>query len=516
MALRSREILTTAIVVGIIALTALNTTVFYFRADITRNKIYTFSAATKEEVQTLPQDVRISYWVSKRLRNISPVPGQIEDILRAYAATSRGKVSLRVLDPNDSKEDPKSLGVFPEQMNIVGQSAQTTASVYSGIVIQYLDRHTAIPFIASTSGIEYALTAKIMELLQPQKWNVAVLVGNSGRSLSADYTLVSSGIGRFYHVTNLKPGDPIASSTRVLVVLGGSDLTAADLSPINSYLMQGGHILFCVPGVKIDTRNDLRASLYGDLPIFDLIRNYGVRIDPELVLDSHDKDFRTLRQSGGQYVWQDYGPYPHWISVLPRSVSTVSPITQNFSSLDLLWPSPLTLRNLPGVTYIPLVKSSDSAWTQSKHFDTSPVDIPSFDKPADPSATGQYLLAVSMYGRFPDYYSSSESPATRIVVVGDDNFVSNLVHYSNSLSNLDFLQNVVDWLAGNEGLLAIKTKTQWDPRLDRIQDPTAKLRTYRFAQFVNVGLVPIIVILFALRRYAKRKTGGRKREERAS
>lgn len=514
--MRRIEILTTALVVAIIVFAALDSTVFFFRADITQNKIYTFSPATKQLFRRLPQNVRITYWVSNRLKKISPIPGQIESILKEYAAVSRGKVSVRFENPDSQgkKSSLKSLGIAPEQMNILNQNARTTATVYSGIVLQYLNRQTAIPFIASTHGIEYSLTSKIDQLLNPSKWNVDVLIGNSKRSLSGDYTLVADGLGRFYHVRQVKPGASIPSSTQVLIVLGGADLKPADLAPINHYLMQGGRILFAVPGVNIEMKKGIKAASYGKLPIFQLLDNYGVKVEQELVLDTSNKDFRTLRQSGGQYVWQDYGPYPYWVSLLPGDVSKASPVTRNFSALDLLWPSPLTKRNLPGVTYHVLLKSSPNAWTVSKHFDVSPLNLPAFSKPSSSDVTGQFDLGVSMSGRFPDYFTSATSPKTRMIVVGNDDFLSNLVHYSNSVYNINFLEDAVDWLAGNDGLLSIKTKAQWNPQLDKIQNQQAKLRVFHFAQFVNVFLIPIIIVLFGWRRYAVRKRRSAARRER--
>ncbi len=511
------ELVKTLLVVAIVLFVVLNSTIFFFRADITRTKMYTFSTTTRNLLQSIPQQVQMSYWVSDRLKKISPIPGQIEDILKEYASASRGKVSLRIVNPDNQsgQADPKALGIYPEQMNIMGQSSQTTASVYSGIAIQYLDRQVSIPFIATTQNLEYSLTSKIDQLLHPGDWNVDVLIGNSKRTLNGDYTLVADGLGRYYNVQVVKPGNTIDASARALIVLGGADLTASDLAPINHFVMQGGNVLFCVPGVNVDTLNNLKAKLYGKLPIFDLINNYGVKIDPELVLDSHNKDFRTLRQSGGQYVWQDYGPYPHWVSILPQDVSSANPITRHFTALDLLWPSPIALRNLPDVHSEPLVKSSPNAWTMSSHFNTNPQDIAAFSKPADPALTGQYTLAAAMSGRFPDFYSAKRSSPVRMVVVGDDNFLSNLVHYSNSSYNVSFLQNSIDWLTGHENLLSIKTKAQWDPRLDKIADPAAKLRIYHFAQFVNVGLIPVIVILFGLRRYRVRRKGRGPQRERS-
>ncbi|HUZ17883.1 MAG TPA: Gldg family protein, partial [Spirochaetia bacterium] len=443
-----------------------------------------------------------------------PVPAEIRDILTEYANVSHGKVDLRVVSADSSGvvQELQSLGIAPQQMNIVNASERTTAAVYSAIDIEYLNRHVELPFVVSTQDLEYSLTSKITQVVAGGTWAVGVLVGDSNRSLAADYTLVQDGVGRYYQVLPIQPGAAISPSLAALIVLGGQSLTMADLQPIDRFLMQGGRILFCVPGVSIDTAGNLSATALGDLPIFKLISSYGVQIGHSLVLDSMNKDFRTLEQNGGQYVWRDFGPYPHWISVEPQNVTGKSPITRNFLGLDLLWPSPLTELPRPGEQFVPLVKSSSNSWLMRGQFDTSPSNIAAFSSPPEDVPVAQYTLGYAVSGAFPSFFDSSGtssahklvSPDTRIVVFGDEDFVSNLVHYSNSAYNVQFLENVVDWLAGNDGLLAIKTKAQWDPRLDKIGDPAAKQRVYGFAQLVSVGLVPAIVLLVGLRRLRKR------------
>lgn len=527
--MRGREAAGTMIGIAIIVFLALNAQRYSVRLDITQNHMYTFSAATTDVLSRLKQPVRLTYYVSSRLQKISPVPSEIGNVLSEYASVSRGKVSARVVSADSPTIDRQlqSLGISPQQMNIVAQNQQTTAQVYSAIDIQYLDRHEILPFVVSTQDLEYAVTSRIKEAISGATWTVGVIVGDADRTLAGDYTIIPDGVGRYYSIVPLKPGSPIPSSLSALIVLGGSDLTAADLYPIDHYLMGGGRILFAVPGVAINTRTDLGATPLGNLPIYRMLLAYGVKISHELVLDSSNKDFRVLRQNGGQYAWQDFGPYPHWVSIEKQNVASDNPITSHFVGLDLLWPSPLSQIPTKGESFTPLVKSSTNAWLMSGRFDTNPSDIAAYSRPASGDRTGQFTLAYAITGSFPSFFNSGplstgaaasgpgaagvvHSPLTRMVVVGDEDFLSNLIHYSGSTYNVQFLQNIVDWLAGNQDLLAIRAKSQWDPRLDRIADPQAKLHAYGFAQFIGVFLVPLLIVLYGLRRMRKRRRRARR------
>jgi ABC-type uncharacterized transport system involved in gliding motility auxiliary subunit len=95
-------------------------------------------------------------------------------------------------------------------------------------------------------------------------------------------------------------------------------------------------------------------------------------------------------------------------------------------------------------------------------------------------------------------------------VVGDDDFASDLMMFSDSLYNVFFIQNAVLWLAGQEDLLSIKTRAPGEGRLDRIADPALKSRIMLAAEAVNVGLVPALVILLGVLRLL----GRRERERR--
>ena len=137
---RKRETLLLVLTLCALGLAAIASVIFYARLDLTASKAFTLSETTKRLHLELPETVRVSYFVSKNLADRHPGPAAIEDLLREIGARSRGKISVRIIDPKDDPAEAESFGVAPQQMQVVERSEQRVALVYSGIAIEYLDR----------------------------------------------------------------------------------------------------------------------------------------------------------------------------------------------------------------------------------------------------------------------------------------------------------------------------------------------------------------------------------------
>jgi ABC-type uncharacterized transport system involved in gliding motility auxiliary subunit len=126
------------------------------------------------------------------------------------------------------------------------------------------------------------------------------------------------------------------------------------------------------------------------------------------------------------------------------------------------------------------------------------------------------VLAVALSGAFPGRFAAGGAggaaatapgpgQSTRAVVVGDEDFASDLMQFSDSLHNVLFLENAVLWLTGNEDLLSIKARAPEAGRLDRIADPLLRRRLMFAAELANVAVIPFLVALFAVARLARRR-----------
>jgi ABC-type uncharacterized transport system involved in gliding motility auxiliary subunit len=213
--------------------------------------------------------------------------------------------------------------------------------------------------------------------------------------------------------------------------------------------------------------------------------------------------------------------YPHWVTILPRSVARDSPITSRFAGLDLYWPSPLEIVSRPGVSAQVLVSSSPDAWTMRDPLEVNPA-LSQTPAVQEAGPRHQYPLAVSLSGSFTSFFAGrsvptrpgekprtaaviQRSPETRMIVVGDAPFASDMIRYTNASYNLDFLSNCASWLGSEDDLLTIKTRSQVDLRLNRITDPSARARAMLASQIVSVVLIPLLVVAFGVLRFLGRR-----------
>lgn len=479
---------------------------WFLRVDLSRGKAFTISPVSRALLARVPDQVHITYYVSDSLRSVSPAPGRIIDLLQEYAAEARGKVTVTSLDPLGSgrAESARRFGILPQQVQIMEQNQQRTLEVFSGIVVEYLDRYTTLPAVFTSDGLEYNLGVSIRKVVAGRRLAVGVIVGDPGRSLAGDFETLQTGLSRDYSLREILSGERIPPETDVLVVAGGAQLSRAETAPIDAYLMTGGRVLFAVKGVRVDTRKAFRASSVRTSALLDMIETCGVRVGRQMLLDSVCRDYRLPQQdASGRVVWEKIARYPPWVSIQAANVSPTDWITRSFTGLDLLWPSPLEAAAVPGVQAEVLATSSAASWLMREPFVIDPFNVPQQAGPSDPK--NRLPLAYALTGRFPSTFGDGTSEPTRVVVIGDSDFLTDLMQFSDSLTNVFFVENAILWLSGNEELLSLKTRAATEGRLDRIEDPRVRGSLMLFSEILNVAVIPAFVLLAGLLRALRRR-----------
>ena len=506
---RSREALMMILVAACLAMVLANAARWFLRVDLTRSRAFSISEVSGAILRTIPEQVHITYYLSDTLRSLTPSAGRIVDLLQEYAADSQGRVLVTVLDPDRAgrAESARRYGILPQQIQVVQQNEQRTTNVYSGIVIDYLDRYTSLPAVFTADGLEYSLSFAVRRVLSGRRVQIGVVVGTAGKSWQDDYQTLRDGLSRDYSLREYLPGEEIPPEVDVLLVLGGTGWSTAECAPIDSYVMAGGKVLFGVKGLQVETARTLGATAVGDAPLLGMIESYGVRVGHEMVLDVACRSYRLpQQQASGQVAWETIGVYPPWVSVQAPNVDAGSPVTARFSGLDLLWPSPLQEVTRQGVKAEPLLKSTSSAWLLKAPFTVDPYTVAQSSPPQ-----GQFVLGYALSGTFPSAAAgggAARSNPTRMIVVGDDDFANDLMQFSDSLYNVIFVENAVLWLSGNADLLSIKTRAAVQGKLDRVQDPAARGRLMLAAELINVVVIPALVVLFGLVRLLRRRERG--------
>jgi gliding-associated putative ABC transporter substrate-binding component GldG len=528
---RKQETVIYVLVLLVLAFAALVSARYFTRIDLTENGAFTISKTSKNLFTKIDDQVRITYYCSSKIGQVYSEPKQIEDTLYEYAAYSRGKIRISVVDPQKANvvASAEGLGVQPRQMQVVEKDEQSVATVYTGIVIQYLDRYETLPVVFSTETLEYDLTRAILKVVKNTSSVAGILLGDSNKTWENDYKYLAGVLKQGgYAVKETKAGEMIPDDVSVLFVLGNSKLDDFDLYPVDQYVRKGGKALFAVKGVDIMTQYGLNALPVAKDNLFAMLSLYGVDLKKQLVLDKSCRNLPYQVQTSGGGAVTTLARYPHWISLNERYVSHTNPLTSRFAGLDLFWPSPIELKEVEGVKAEAILKTTPQAWKMTSNFALNPNEESSFYIEA-PQTTGQYVVGAALAGTFKSYFDGKSLPKrdgvtatwpkpldsakeSRIVVIGSSDFAtdfmqipSDIFSQKSSTYNASFLANCADWLSSDDDILSIKTRTAKDMKLDKIEEPKARNAAKILTYVVNLGLVPLAVVGFGAWRFLRRK-----------
>ncbi|MCG8549781.1 MAG: Gldg family protein [Desulfobacterales bacterium] len=199
-------ILYTAVIVlvNIVGLT------LFFRADLTENRIFSLSDASKQVVSTLSEPLSIKVFFSNDL----PAPHNnteryLRDLLEEYAARSGRQFNYSFYNVSGEDGDitasadrnrdiAKDYGIQPVQIRIMENDEIKFKNAYMGLVIIHGDLIEKIPAITSTDGLEYKLTTAIQKLNN----KVSALMRLDDKVTATLY--LSSGLNRIAPLINLQ------------------------------------------------------------------------------------------------------------------------------------------------------------------------------------------------------------------------------------------------------------------------------------------------------------------------
>ncbi|MDR0689715.1 MAG: GldG family protein [Spirochaetaceae bacterium] len=505
----------------------------WFRLDLTKNNAYTISPVSRSLSREIPDQLRITYYVSDKLSAIHPMPGEIEDLLREYAAYSRGKIRFTRRDPAKTGmvQAVEQMGIQSRQIQSVEQDEATFSTVYTGIVIEYLDQAEVLPWVFSLDTLEYDLSSRIRSMIRETGREVGVLVGDADKQWASDYGYLEQVFTQSgYRVRVLSPGEEISDALPVLLVLGGvEELDEWALYRIDRYIQNGGKVLFALEGVFVDSKNSLEVREKTDGGLLAMISSYGAAVRPEMVLDRSALTLQYQTAAPNGSIQFRIIRYPHWIGVLAENGNAKHPITSGFAGVDLFWASPIDLSPPESVEGEILLSTTPDAWLMTKDFSANPETGYLFER-EEPDTRGTKNLAVALSGRFPGWFRDKPKPIregsgeelpdlpaaardSRIVVIGDSDLATTLVQMTQGqgIQNLDFMLKTTDWLGSDDDIIGIRNRQSQAGRLDRILDPEKRLKAMRFSQILNVGIIPLGVVVLGIVRSLKRrgKTKGR-------
>jgi gliding-associated putative ABC transporter substrate-binding component GldG len=526
---RKQAVIISLLVIVAIALGFMVSRRFWFRLDLTKNRAYTISSVSRNLHTEIPNQIRITYYVSDKLRAIHPMPGEIEDLLREYAAYSRGKIQVIVKDPLKAGvvEDIERMGLQAQQIQTMDMDQTGLITVYTGIVIDYLDNIEVLPVVFSLSTLEYDLTTRIRSLVSGIARQAGIIVGDNPRNYNEDYRFMHGMLAQSgYRLRLITPETdiPDPDTLPLLIVLGGVEaFNDTALYRIDRYIQMGGRVFFTVKAVTVDKEGSIEARALDDSGLLDMLSAYGVTILPEIVMDRSALTMQYQTRSPNGAIQLRIARNPQWIRILPENGNREHPIGAGFMGIDMYWATPIVLNAHGSLEAVPLFTTTGEAWTMSEPFYTNPDISYLFERDAAVTQ-GAKILGVSLSGVFPSwfrdkpkpsvYYEDGELPdmpetakPARVIVISDTEFITSFLNVSGATRNLDFLLQALDWLGNDDDIIGIRNRESVSANLDKIIDRDKKAAAIRFAQLVNIIIMPLLTVLagvfIAVRRRAK-------------
>jgi|WetSurMetagenome_2_1015567.scaffolds.fasta_scaffold37502_2 gliding-associated putative ABC transporter substrate-binding component GldG len=502
---KTQTLLRVLLVLGILILVNFISVRIFGRLDLTKAGVYTLSDASKNLVRNLDDRVTVKAYFTEDL----PAPYNnnrraVLDILNDYKAYSKGNLHFEFINPDGEKSEREAqqAGIPPVEVQVVKEDKFEVKRAFLGLVMMYEDKKEVLPVIQNLGSLEYDLSSAIKRLTTREKKRIGYTTGH-GETALVELKQASQEVEKQYETV---PIDLSSKSTEIpqglaalLIIAPQTKFSDTAKYQIDQYLMHSGKIAFLLNKMNIDLSAQYKVAQSVDLGLEDMLENYGIRINSDLVRDAQCANI-TVMQNQGQFQMRSQIPFPYLPSV--TNVDRSNPIVKDLQGLIFYFVSSLdtTLAANKGLKAEVLVRSSKHSGRQSGF-----VMIDPFHRyTPDELAESNIPMAALVNGSFKSFFEGkslvpqvTKSPETRIIVVGDGDFMKD--DLAGSRGNLTFFVNIVDFLADDAGLITIRSKDIGQPPLEQISDGTKKVLKYG-----ALFLPPFLVIGYGLLRWRRR------------
>jgi len=145
----------------------------FFRADLTSNKVYSLSDASRKVVETLSEPLTVKVFFNANLpAPYNTIERYLHDLLDEYSVAGKRYFNYQFYNVSAEDEDEagssqemaRNLGIYPVQIQAIEQDEVKFQNAYMGMAILHGDIIEAIPTITSTEGLEYQITSTIQKM----------------------------------------------------------------------------------------------------------------------------------------------------------------------------------------------------------------------------------------------------------------------------------------------------------------------------------------------------------------
>jgi ABC-2 type transport system permease protein len=545
---KKQDLMQLLLAAGIILLIGIVSQYKYFRIDLTSEKRFTLSSQTREILREIDDVAFVKIYLEgdlpigfKRLRN------SVKEMLDEFRMIAGSRIQYQFINPSENT-DPEGrmeffksleeMGMVPVNVEARDKEGGTSQKIiFPWALISYKGYELPVRLLKNNPGktaeenfnqsseaLEYELISAMSHLMTEELKSIAFIEGHGelDEYLLADIT---DELLRFYEVFRgrIDPNSPHGLNEISLVIIAKPErpFSENEKAVLDQYIMHGGRVMWLIDPVAIDldslTTQSSAVALIRDLNLEDQLFRYGVRVNHNLLMDLSCTFIPINTSLQGQPA--QFTPAPWYYSPLLNPPADHN-ITRNLNLIKGEFISTLdTVGANPEVEKTVLLRSSEYSRIVNAPLI---ISLETARRQINPAAFNQSEIpvAVLLEGVFPSVFTNrpfpietgsdfvflAESSPTKMIVIGDGDFIRNDVALSRTgipeplplgydrftrqtFGNKEFIMNAVNFLLDERDLMSLRNRQLTLRLLDR-----EKIREQRFRwQLFNI-LLPLLVI----------------------
>lgn len=482
---------------------------WFFRIDLTRDKLNTLSPATEKLLKSLKDRMIVRVYFNSDLP--SPYNSNrvaLTDMLQEFRSLSDGRLNYDIINPTTDKQIERgtSAGIPQIQVQVVNNDKLEVKRAMMGLVIEYEARKQVLPVIENLSNFEYEMASRIDRLLNPEKKTIAIAQGNGEPSFQS-MQRAEQALSHRYNVIPVNFSGPVPNSVSALIMIQPTTAFAdSQLYYLDQYMMDRGRAAFLTSMVNASMRGEFATDL--SLNLSHLFATYGFDVKKDLVRDAVCASVSVLQREAGLTIQTEVpNPYIPIVSNLNKEFV----LTQDLHQVVMPFPSTIdtSYGHALHLKVVPFAMSSQQSGLQEHIYDLDPTahfTRSMFER-------HHLLLGAAISGRIhtaiPDtdlyakkYPDRKTEGNERIVVLGNGAFIEDA--FLQNPDNLSIFLNTVDYLTDNIGLISIRSKSFVPPPLKPVSLAT-KTATKDFIMVFPPLLVLAIGLIYWRKTVKRRK-----------
>ncbi|MBL7139132.1 MAG: gliding motility-associated ABC transporter substrate-binding protein GldG [Bacteroidales bacterium] len=558
------------VVLGVVIILLINiiASFVFTRFDLTAEKRYSLSPAVKTMLKGLQDDVFFRVYLDGELPSgFRRLANETRDMLNEFRAYS-DHIHFEFIDPSASpnareRNDTYRLlveqGLQPTDLRVTNKGESSQLIIFPGTIVVYRGRELPVQLLMAQMGqdpqkvlnnsiqaLEYNLANAIDKLIHTTKSRVAILEGQG--ELSREQTVdLERALSEYYNVERIainnqinsltvrlqtdSSGSPLVNKYKALIIAGPErSFNEKDKFLIDQFIMRGGRILWMIDPVfaKMDSLQQYASTmgLANDINLDDMLFNYGVRLNKNLVMDMSALPIPVKTGQVGSQPQFDFFPWYYFPLITP---SSNHPVVNGLNAIKTEFISSIDTVEAPGVKKTVLLASSPYSRIVNA---PALIDLEILRDEPDPRmySSGPQPVALLLEGEFTSAYLfrlppeieqnedlgfRKQSRPTRMVVIADGDIAKNQFHITQkyplplgfdqytgqTFGNKELLMNIMNYLCDDSGLISIRSR---ELKL-RLLDMTKLASERPLWQTVNVLLPILLIVGFGLVKYQLRR-----------